>query len=505
MRLPGGLPSLTEMTSLWLDGHVPPAASSDPQLRLFDDIVIGAGITGLSTALMLARAGRSVAIVDARFPGAVATGNSTAKVSLLQGTRLSQIARNHSDRVVRAYVDANRHGQGWLADFCREAGVTVENRDAVTFASTPDAAATVDREFTVARQAGLHVDRVATIDVPFPTFGAVVLADQFQVDPMELVSALVAAFSSAGGTLVIGTTVTNVRAGAPCTLETTAGEFEASNVVLATGTPFLDRGLYFAKLTANRSYALAFEVPGEVPPGMYLSADTPARSVRTAVVRGRRLLIVGGNGHAVGRHPSPASLVDDLRDWTREYFPGAVETHAWSAQDYAADNEIPFVGHLPRGRGRISLATGFDKWGMTNGPAAALRIASEILGQETLPWAKVLGRRMTVPADLGEGIVEGARVARNAAVGWVGAISTAAPDATAEGSGEVGTLDGEPVAVSTVDGRTCRVSAVCPHLGGIVTWNDQERSWDCPLHGSRFAASGERLEGPATRGLKPVV
>jgi glycine/D-amino acid oxidase-like deaminating enzyme/nitrite reductase/ring-hydroxylating ferredoxin subunit len=493
------------MTSLWLDGHSPAEPTLDPPTRRFDEIVVGAGITGLSTALMLAQAGHSVGVIDARFPGAVATGHSTAKVSLLQGTRLSQVSRNHSDRVVRAYVGANRDGQRWLEDFCRTAGVAVEKRDAVTYASTPDATAAVDREFTVARSAGLHVDRVASIDVPFPVFGAVVLADQFQLNPVELVSALVAALEDLDAVVMSGTTVTNVRAGTPCTLDTTAGEFEATDVVLATGTPFLDRGLYFAKLTATRSYALAFEAQGELPADMYLSADTPTRSVRTTGVEGRRLLLVGGNGHAVGRHPSPASLVDDLRDWTLQHFPDAVETHAWSAQDYAADNEIPFVGHLPRGRGRISIATGFDKWGMTNGPAAALRIASEILGQKTLPWAKVLGRRVTVPADLAEGIVEGARVVRNAAAGWVGAISTPVPDATANGSGEVGILDGAPVAVSTVDGTTCQVSAVCPHLGGIVTWNDQEWSWDCPLHGSRFTATGERLEGPATRGLKPVV
>jgi glycine/D-amino acid oxidase-like deaminating enzyme/nitrite reductase/ring-hydroxylating ferredoxin subunit len=492
------------MTSLWLDGHVPTEPALEPPVRRFDDVVIGAGITGLSTALMLAQAGHAVGVIDARFPGAVATGNSTAKVSLLQGTRLSQIARNHSDRVVRAYVGANRDGQRWLDDFCRTAGVTVDRRDAITYAGTPDATAAVDREFSVARVACMHVDRVASIDVPFPAFGAVVLADQFQLNPIELVSSLVTALESLGVVILSGTTVTNVRAGTPCTLDTTAGEFEADDVVLATGTPFLDRGLYFAKLTATRSYALAFEVPGEVPADMYLSADRPTRSVRTAVVDGRSLLLVGGNGHAVGRHPSPASRLDDLRNWALEYFPGAVETHAWSAQDYSADNEIPFVGHLPRGRGRISLATGFDKWGMTNGPAAALRIVSEILRRKTLPWAKVLGRRMTVPADLAEGILEGSRVAKNAVTGWVGAISTPVADATAEGSGAVGILDGVPVGVSTVDGSTCRVSAVCPHLGGVVTWNDQERSWDCPLHGSRFAATGERLEGPATRGLTRV-
>jgi nitrite reductase/ring-hydroxylating ferredoxin subunit len=215
------------------------------------------------------------------------------------------------------------------------------------------------------------------------------------------------------------------------------------------------------------------------------------------------LLLVGGNGHPVGRHSrNPSELIADLADWTSRWFEGAERTQVWSAQDYEAHGGVPFVGKLPRGGGRVYLATGYSKWGMTNSVAAALRIRGEIVDDEP-PWARTLGTRVSKPASA---IRYFRAMGVAAAQGWLSAElhPLKEEDRTpAEGTGVVGAERGEPVAVSTVDGRTCALSAICTHLGGIVRFNDLEKSWDCPLHGSRFAADGTLLEGPATSSLKP--
>jgi glycine/D-amino acid oxidase-like deaminating enzyme/nitrite reductase/ring-hydroxylating ferredoxin subunit len=487
------------MRSLWLDRTLTPV--NDPLPDTVDDLVVGAGLTGLTSALLLARSGRRVAVVEARHVGAVATGNTTAKLSLLQGTKLSRMLRLQSTSVVRAYVEANREGQQWLLRFCSDHDVPVQTRDAITYASTTSETSTARDEHDAAQTAGLDVRWVDTLDVPFPFHGGTLLPDQAQFDPMDVLEALVAQLHAHGGSVHEGRRVVSVsKHGRPRATLDDGSTVEAENVILATGTPILDRGLYFAKVEPLRSYALAFDT-SDVPDGMFLSAGSPTRSIRDAPESdGGRKLLVGGNGHSVGRTTSELAQVDDLRAWTADHFPGAVETHAWSAQDYRSHDGIPYVGLLPRGGGHIYLATGFDKWGMTNGVAAARNITAQILGDKP-SWAGPLGRRVTRPAGAANIVKINAEVGLAATGSLLKVAVNGAPSSPDEGEGVVGRSGLMPTAVSTVDGRTCAVSGICTHLGGLLSWNDAEKSWDCPLHGSRFAPDGSVLEGPATKPL----
>jgi glycine/D-amino acid oxidase-like deaminating enzyme/nitrite reductase/ring-hydroxylating ferredoxin subunit len=493
------------LASVWFDP--PPAIEADhlDSDAHYDVAVVGAGLTSLVTALLLVRAGRRVAVLEARSVGAVTTGHSTAKVTLLQGTRLSTVVANHTERVAGAYVDGNRQAQAWLTAYAAEHGAQMEHRDAYTYASTQSGAPAVRREFDIARRLGLPVEMTDAVDLPYPTYAALCLPDQVQINPMEVLAALARDLRGAGGVLSENVRVTRVVRDESCQLITSAGSVTADNVVLATGIPFLDRGLYFTKVTAQRSYVLAFRVATQIPQGMYISADRPTRSLRTALHNDEELLLVGGNGHPVGRQSMhPSELVADLTEWTGRWFEGAERTHVWSAQDYEAHGGVPFVGKLPRGGGHVYLATGYSKWGMTNSVAAALRISGEILGNRP-SWARALGTRVSKPASAVRYFRANAAMGFAAAQGWLSAELHPLKDeehTPAEGTGVVGTERGEPVAISTVDGRTCTLSAICTHLGGIVRFNDLEKSWDCPLHGSRFAADGTLLEGPATSSLK---
>lgn len=490
------------MTSLWLDR--PLVASQDPwpQDGTTDVVVVGAGITGLTTALLLARSGRRVTVVEARHVGAVTTGRTTGKVSLLQGTKLSTLLRHQSRRVARAYVEANDEGLQWLLRFAHDHGVPVQRRDAVTFAASSDELSTARDEHDAARSLGLDVTWLDDLDVPFPHVGGTVLADQAQLDPMDLLDALAGQLRSHGGTIHEGRRVRHVsKVGRPRVTLDDGTEIRADHVVLATGTPILDRGLYFAKLEPMRSYIVAFEGV-DVPTGMYLSAGSSSVSVRDAPLPdGSTGLLVGGGGHVVGRARSEAASVDHLRHWTARFFPGAVETHAWSAQDYGSHDGVPYMGRMPRGGGRVWVATGYEKWGMTNGIAAALSLAAQILGSGPPSWGKVLNRRVTGPRGAAQVLKINAGVGAAALAGFAKVGLRSAPSAPPEGQGSVGRDGVVPTGTSTVDGRTCSVVALCTHLGGALEWNDAERSYDCPLHGSRFGPGGEVLEGPATRPL----
>ncbi len=495
------------MQSLWLDRADRPSYPRMAPGGRYDVVVVGAGLTGLITALLFARAGRSVAVLEGRYVGAGTTGNTTAKVSLLQGTRLSQIASKHPTDVLRAYVDANREGQQWLLRYCAERGIDVQRHPAFTYATTAGGRRSVRAELTACEDAELDVRWVRAPELPFPTRGAVCLDDQAQLDPLDVLLALATDLQEHGGVIFEDTRVRTVRnhADALSTVVTEHGDVLAEHVVLATGIPVLDRAGYFARLEPLRSYALAFTVPGPVPTGMYLSADATTRSLRTVLTAAGTRLLVGGNGHTVGRHGSTRALVDDLRSWTERYFPGAELTHSWSAQDYEAIDGLPYVGPLTPGNDRIFIATGYGKWGMTNAVAAGLALARRILGDASTPWARALESwRIQEIAGLPTAAMLNAKVAWNLANGWIRPLLGGGQEEPEEGEGRVERHLPQPIARCTVNGVTHAVSAVCPHLRGVVRWNDAELSWDCPLHGSRFSASGEVLEGPATRGLPRV-
>ena len=367
----------------------------------------GAGLTGLTTAVLLARSGQKVAVLEARRVGAVTTGHTTAKVSLLQGKVLSQIRRRYSDDVLRAYVEANREGQAWLLRLLQERGVAHQTRDAWTYAETEPAARQLQGELDACRAAGIdEATWTAESELPFPIAGAIRLPGQAQIHPLEALEALLSEFTAHGGILIAEARVTDASSKSPVTITTTRGRMTAEH------------------------------------------------------------------------------------------------THAWSAQDYRSVDRVPFVGPLPRGGGRIYVATGYNKWGMTNAVAAALNLSSQILEGQTR-WADTLGHRRSGLAGAVDTVKANAEVGMEMTKDWVQAELRAVPDeAPAEGAGLVGRGEkGRPEAVSTVDGATCRVSGVCTHLGGILRWNDAERSWDCPLHGSRFAADGTLLEGPAVSDL----
>ncbi len=501
------------MPSLWTDGRLeaPTSAGGIDGVTAADVVVVGAGITGLTTALLVSRAGKSVVVVEARHVGAATTGNTTGKVSVLQGSKLASIAGKHGTDTLRAYVTGNTEGRDWLVRHCEEHGLSYQREDDHAYAQNAQGLSTVRDVHAACREAGLDAQWVDEADVPFPFAGGVRLRDQAQIDPIPYLSSLVAELERHGGILLQGVRATSVSGSGPLrvALRRTAGEQDtraaehtvtAQRVVLATGIPVLDRGFFFARMEPKRSYCMAFDVPGDITRSMYLSVDSPSRSVRYAPGETGDKLIVGGAGHTVGRSSHPKNAVTELARWAALHFPGAVQTHYWSAQDYHPIDELPYVGPLLPKMENILVATGFDKWGMTNGVAAALALSSRILGGR-MDWAAAFAswspHELTgIPTALQLNMEVGFQLAK----GWISPL-TASSEVPEEGQGVVSGTPWKMTATSVVDGVTRTVSPVCPHLGGVVNWNDSDLAWECPLHGSRFAPDGALIEGPATRGL----
>ena len=490
--------------SLWIDGRRPATAALAERLSV-DVAVIGAGITGLTAAVQLARAGCRVAVLENRRLASGATGFTTAKISLLQGARYRQLQRDHGPAVTEGYAAANTDAADWIRQRVRSDGVNCghEHRTALTWAHDRTSMAQLEEEVEAAQAAGVDARLVTETDLPFPVAGGVQLADQAQFDPVAYLNGLAGLAEAAGAMLHEHTRVKAVQTASrsgPLRVLTDTLEVSADHVLVCTGVPFMDRGLFFARMEPVRSYLIAVPAPRGAPRSMSISVDEPVRSLRTTPgADGEELLLVGGSSHTVGRRADTEGAYQALEDWTAEVL-GVAEVRAtWSTQDYVPQDGLPYVGSTWSLPDRVRVATGFAKWGMTNGTAAGCLLAADVLGRPPA-WAEVFAAGRLGPArKLGRVIKLNAEVGGRLVKDQF--VRPGPRPEPAEGQGEVVREGLHLTAVSRSEGATCAVSAICPHLGGVLSWNPAERSWDCPLHGSRFDARGALLQGPAVDDL----
>jgi glycine/D-amino acid oxidase-like deaminating enzyme/nitrite reductase/ring-hydroxylating ferredoxin subunit len=465
-----------------------------------DIAVLGAGITGLTAALMLKREGARVAVVEAARVGSGVTGCTTAKVSALQSTIYSTIASRHGDEAAAVYAAASLAGVEQVALLAQEESIEcdLERRPAFTYAADQDELSAVEDEAAATLRAGLHTVRVDSIDLPYPVAGAVRLDDQLQFHPVRYVRGLARAVDGDGSVVVEGTRALALDEGSPCRVRTTGGTVTAGRVVVATHYPVFDRGLYFPRLEAQRSYCIGARVRGPLPAGMSISAGTPTRSVRSYWDQ----LIVGGEGHATGARDANAVRYAHLERFARTHWDVQEVGYRWSAQDPSAYDHLPVIGRYTPFSSRVLVASGFMKWGLSSGTFAAMIIRDLIAGRDN-PWAERFApNRLSLRS-----VPELARMNAKAGADFVldRLVPAQAGSADDVPRGEARTVRsglGKTGVFRDDNGRLHAVSLRCTHLGCLLRFNEAERSWDCPCHGSRFDVDGAVLEGPAVNPLE---
>lgn len=486
--------------SLWL---ADPADVAYPALTPVDvDVaVIGGGIAGLTVALRLKREGVRVAVLEARQVGSGVTGCTSAKVTALQSTMLSTIRSRHGDETAAVYAAASAAGVDDVAALAAEEAIDcdLERRAAVTYAAGPDELEAVEQELEAARAAGLPVRWEDTdAGLPYPVSGAVWLDDQLQFHPVKYVRGLAAAVDGGGSHVFEDTRVEALDAGRPHTLRTRHGELRAEQVVVATHYPIFDRGLFFARLEAKRSYCIAARVDTPPPQTMAISAGSTSRSLRAA----GDLVIVGGEGHSAGASGIEADHHAPLEAFAAEHWPGAKTVARWGAQDPVPYDRLPMIGPLVPHSTNLWVATGWQKWGLTGATFAARILTERVLGRDH-EW----GPRFS-PTRLSLGSAPdvarlGAKFAAHMAADRVTPAEAGSPEEIPRGEARV-LRDGlgKTGAYRDDDGVLHGVSLRCTHLGCLLRFNGAERSWDCPCHGSRFDVDGAVLEGPAVHPLE---
>lgn len=497
-----------ENISLWV-ATTPPTAY--PPLAgdvTVDVAVIGGGLTGLQTALLLKKSGVRVAVVEAGHVASGTSGYTTAKITSQHGLMYRDLLESIGAERAAIYGAANEAAIGRIDALVAEHDIDCDFRRVPNVVYTEDAARVEDlrAEAEASQRLGLPAAYTEQTELPFPVAAAVRFEEQAMFHPRKYCLGVAMLIPGEGSHLFEQTRATDVQGGTegkPYEVLTERGTIRAEHVVVATQIPFLDRGGFFAKTHPQRSYLLALEIDGALPDGMYLSADSPTRSVRSHAEDGMSFLLVGGEGHKVGQDPDTRQRYAALESWSREHYAVRSVGYRWSAQDYMPVDGVPYIGKLTGGSDRILTATGFQKWGMTTSMVAGMILTDTILGRENAWSALFDATRLDLQRSAKDFLVENADVAKRFVGDRLDMLTAADISTLAPGEGGIVDAGGTKVAAYRDEHGTIQaVSPRCAHMGCIVSWNTAEKTWDCPCHGSRYTVEGHAIQGPTVADLE---
>lgn len=437
-------------------------------------------MTGILTARLLQEKGLEAVVLEEKQIGAGTTGKTTAKITVQHGPVYSRLIRQFGRETAARYLHANQAALERYREMAE--GIDCDMEECGAWLYSVDSADVLEQEHRAALDLGVEARLQDDTELPFPVAAALRFPRQLRFHPLRFLQGAARPLRVYEGTKALR--VEEKR------IETPGGTVTADHIVFACHFPFVNApGYYFARMHQERSYVLALE---GTPPmrDMYLGVDTGALSFRPA----GEALLLGGGGHRTGEN-TQGGRYDELRRQARAFWPGCRERAHWSAQDCMPMDGIPYIGRFSPGAPSWYVATGFQKWGMTSAMAAAMSLTDLICGGS---GAQVFSPERFTPAASARNFAKDTGQAVKGLARKVLEGPRAEVDALPPGHGGIVDVGGEKMGVyKDEQGRVYAVSPRCPHLGCQVEWNPDEKSWDCPCHGSRFDKFGRRLDGPA--------
>ncbi|RRJ33778.1 FAD-dependent oxidoreductase [Halocatena pleomorpha] len=469
-----------------------------------DTAVIGGGIAGITTAYELRNAGQSVALIERDRILCAVTGRTTAKLTSLHGLLYAHLCDHFGQQHARQYANANEAAIDQVETTIEAQGIDCEfvRTPAYTYVESETGRQKIREEVDAARRLGLPVSYVESTDLPYDVEAAVEFTDQARFNPRRYLLELTRTIPGDDSHVFERTTVRDVTDGTPCRVTTDHGAVIANDVVIGTHFPIRDPALYFARLSPKRSYVLGVRLATEPPKGLYYDPEEPYFSVRPHPDDNASMVLIGGQNHRTGHGNSTKEHYRRLERQARERFDVESIEYRWATQDYVAIDHVPFVGRLAPQMRHLYVATGFGGWGMTNGTAAGRLLSDLILDREN-PYRSVYQpTRLNLRASAGQLLSHNVPAAKHRIGDRIGSPPRFDRSQLDRDEAVVVTEQEDPVAAYRDEsGRLHAVSAICPHMGCLLRWNDGEKSWDCPCHGSRFDIDGTVLDTPAVTEL----
>ena len=471
-----------------------------------DVCVIGAGIFGLSCAYYLSKLGFSVVVLDKAGIATKATGHTTAKITSEHGLFYDYLINSYGERFAGDYLEANERAIENIKGIVDAENINCdfEYQNSYVYTTKPAELRAIKDEVKAVNSLGGSCDFVTKTGLPFEVCGAVCFKNQAQFHPLKYVYGLCNSIVSNNGKIYTNTLVYDLEKDSDFSYRVIANGYCVSCkfVIVATHYPFINfPGFYFAKMYQSTSYLIAIDAKKSLFNGMYISAFSPTFSYRTAKIDGKNLLIIGGGDHKTGHPSCYRDTYGLLEREAKKFYPDAEVLYRWNTRDCISLDKIPYIGQYSMSLPNVFVGTGFKKWGMTSSNVAANIIVDKICGKQN-KYEYVFKSSRLKPFKNADEMKNMLVQSKNSLLVDKLKPSNFHFDEIKNDSGGIIEINNEKVGVyKAPDGKIFAVKPICTHLGCLLSWNDVDKTWDCPCHGSRFNFKGENLYDPAFKDL----
>ncbi|MFD1706584.1 FAD-dependent oxidoreductase [Siminovitchia sediminis] len=493
--------------SYWIDSIDLQEFSALEQDIVTEVAIVGGGISGITTALLLAKEGMNVTLLESTRLLNGTTGHTTAKITAQHGILYDELISHFGLENTKLYYSANEKAAHFMENLIQEYGIDCDyqKESAYIISSSDSDRQKLENEAKAYEKLGIDGGFVDKTPLKFPTIGAVEMKNQAQFHPLKYLAHLVGELKTMGVQIFERSTAVRMEQGDPAVIHMRNGNrVKAKYVVSASHFPFHDGKGYFARLYPKRSYVIAVKQTEAYPGGMYITSDKPTRSFRSVKINGEDMLLVIGESNKTGQGIPEIEHYEALVKDAVNYFNAKEVLFRWSAQDLVTPDKVPYIGRISKNHRNVFVATGFRKWGMAHGTFSGMLISDLILEKDN-PYEEFYApSRFPLDPSVKTFVKENMNVAAQLIGGKLDRPDKEIKDIQ-ENEGAVITIKGKRAgAYRDSSGNLFVVDTTCTHMGCEVNWNSGDRTWDCPCHGSRFAYHGEVVEGPADQPLKRI-
>jgi glycine/D-amino acid oxidase-like deaminating enzyme/nitrite reductase/ring-hydroxylating ferredoxin subunit len=497
-----------ENTSLWQDTAAGHDRKQVATRDVFDVLIVGAGITGISTGLLLQKAGKSVMIAEAKNIGFGTTGGTTAHLNSFTETPFNDIIKNFGEDNAKLAARGLRQAMELIKNHVQAYNIDCGYKElpGYLYARDEKESKVLEEILEGAKKAGVDVDYCNSSPVNIPFAKVIEFRKQGQIHPTRYIQALANEFEKAGGVLQENCRVTAVDEAEVLSVDTSTGNYKARNLVYATHVPPGVNLLHF-RCAPYRSYVIAAKLKNEAdyPDALAYDMDDPYRYYRTEEVDGEKYFIAGGEDHKTGHEENTEACFTRLEAYVRKYYDIEKIAYRWSSQFFDPADGLPYIGHLPGHASNMFVATGYGGIGITQSSLAAMILTDLSVSGESEYRKLYHPGRVKPVAGFSNFVKEAADVVTHfigdkLSIEKIGSLAELAP-----GEAKVVKYEGHTLALYKDEGGHLHaVNSACTHIKCTVGWNATEKSWDCPCHGSRFSYDGELLTAPARKDLELI-